>query len=309
MKAMQVNKADHGPKLILVELPKPEPGSGEVLVRVHAAGVTPPELLWYPTTHTKSGTMRLGAVPGHEVSGVIAAIGKDVEDFKVGDEVYGMNDWFADGATAEFCITLPQNIARKPATLDHEGAASVPIGALTAWQGLIDRAKLEPGERVLIHGGAGAVGLYAVQFAHNRGAHVITTVSGRDIDFVKRFGADQAIDYKACRFEKQVGDVDVVFDTVGGDTLERSWGVLKPSGRMITIASDGAGTADQRVKNAFFIVEPNQKHLIEIAKQLDAGYLRAFVKATVALNQASAAYSGAFRDKGGHGKVVITIPA
>ena len=298
-----------GTRLVLAELQKPEPGPGEILVHVHAAGVTPTELLWYPTTHTKSGTARTRAVPGHEFSGVIAAIGKDVQDFEVGDEVYGMNDWFADGATAEFCITVPQNIARKPATLSHEAAASVPIGALTSWQGLIDRAKLEPGERVLVHGGAGAVGLYAVQLAHMRGAHVITTVSTQDIDFVKRLGADEAIDYKASRFEKEVRDVDVVFDAVGGDTLERSWGVLKPGGRMITIAADSEGAADQRVKDAFFIVEPNQKQLVEIAKQLDAGDLRAFVKTTVPLNEASAAYSGAVRHKGGHGKIVIAVAA
>jgi NADPH:quinone reductase-like Zn-dependent oxidoreductase len=309
MKAMQLNKADQEPRLILVELQKPEAGVGEILVRVHAAGVTPTELLWYPTTHTKSGTARMDTVPGHEFSGVIAAIGKDVHDVKVGDEVYGLNDWFADGATAEFCITLPQNIARKPATLSHETAASVPIGALTAWQGLIDRAKLKPGERLLVHGGAGGVGLYAAQLAHARGAHVITTVSAQDIDFVKQLGADEAIDYKASRFEKEVRDVDVVFDAVGGDTLERSWGVLKPGGRMITIAADGEGTTDQRVKDAFFIVEPNQKQLVEIAKQLDAGQLKAFVKTIVPLNQASAAYSGAVRDKSRHGKIVITVPA
>jgi NADPH:quinone reductase-like Zn-dependent oxidoreductase len=309
MKAMQVNTAGQEPRLILVELPKPNVGLGEILVQVHAAGVTPAELLWYPTTHTKSGTARMRAVPGHEFSGVITAIAKDVEDFEVGDEVYGMNDWFADGATAEFCITLPQSIARKPTTLNHETAASVPISALTSWQGLIDRAKLARGQRVLVHGGAGAVGLYAVQLAHSRGARVLTTVSTQDIDFVKRLGADEAIDYKTSRFEKEVGDVDVVFDTVGGETLKRSWGVLKPGGRMVTIASDSAGTADPRVKDAFFIVEPNQKQLIEIARQLDAGYLRAFVKATVALNEASPVYSGALRDKGEHGKIVITVSA
>jgi len=295
MKAMRVKNADQGPVLILAELQKPEAGLGEILVHVHAAGVTPTELFWYPTTHTKSGKPRTRAVPGHEFSGVITAIGKDVQDFEVGDEVYGMNDWFADGATAEFCITLPQNIARKPATLDHKAAASVPIGALTSWQGLIDRAKLEPG------------GLYAVQLAHIRGARVITTVSTQDIDFVKQLGADEAIDYKACRFEKEIRDVDVVFDAVGGDALERSWGVLKPGGRMITIAADSEGTADQRVKDAFFIVEPNQKQLVEIAKQLDAGHFRAFVKTTVPLNEASAAYSGAVTHKGGHGKIVIAV--
>jgi len=309
MKAMQVNEAGQRPVIIAAELQKPEPGSGEMLIHVHAAGVTPTELIWYPTTHTKSGTARLRAVPGHEFSGVIAGIGKDVHDFKVGDQVYGMNDWFANGATAEFCITVPQNIARKPASLSHEAAASVPIGALTSWQGLIDRAKLAPGERILIHGGAGAVGLYAVQLAHTLGSRVVTTVSSQDIDFVKRLGADEAIDYKVSRFEEQVRDVDVVFDAVGGDTLERSWGVLRPGGRMITIAADGEGTTDQRVKDAFFIVEPNQAQLIEIAKRLDAGHLRAFVKTTVPLREASAAYSGALTQKSGYGKIVVAVSA
>jgi NADPH:quinone reductase-like Zn-dependent oxidoreductase len=308
MKAIQLNKAEQGQRLILVELPKPEAGLGEILIHVNAAGVTASELSWYPTIYTKSGTPRIGAVPGHEFSGVIAAIGKDVEDFEVGDEVYGMNDWFADGATAEFCITLPQNIARKPATLSHDAAASVPISALTSWQGLIDRAKLKPDDHVFIHGGAGAVGLYAVQMVHNLGARVTTTVSTGDIDFVKGLGADKAIDYTAFRFENEVRSVDIVFDSVGGDTLERSWDLLRPGGRMITIASSSGGASDQRVKDAFFIVEPNQKQLVEIANLLDAGHLRAFVKATVPLNEASAAYSGAVRDKARNGKIVITVP-
>ena len=142
-----------------------------------------------------------------------------------------------------------------------------------------------------------------------RGARVITTVSTQDIDFVKRLGADEAIDYKACRFEKEVREVDVIFDAVGGDTLERSWGVLKPGGRMITIAAESEGTADQRVKDAFFIVEPNQRQLVEISKQLDAGHLRAFVNTTVPLNEASAAYSGGVRDRSRYGKIVIAVRA
>ena len=176
-----------------------------------------------------------------------------------------------------------------------------------AWQGLIERAKLKSGDWILIHGGAGAVGLYAVQLAHIRAAHVITTVSTQDIDFVKQLGANEAIDYKASRFESVVRDVDVVFDAVGGDTVERSWAVLKPGGRMITIAADSEGTTDQRVKDAFFIVEPNQKQLVDIAKQLDAGQLRAFVKNTFPLDEASAAYSGAATPKGAHGKIVISV--
>jgi NADPH:quinone reductase-like Zn-dependent oxidoreductase len=309
MKAMQVNnRKGEVTLLIAAEVQKPEPGGDEVLVHVRVAGVTPTELLWYPTTHTKSGTARVGAVPGHEFSGIVAAIGKDVHSFEIGDEVYGMNDWFADGATAEFCIAMPRNIARKPSTLSHEASASVPIGALTAWQGLIDRAKIRTSERVLVHGGAGAVGLYAVQLAHLRGAHVITTVSAQDIDFVTRFGADEAIDYRAFRFEKEVRNVDVVFDTVGGETLDQSGGVLNSGGRMVTIAADGEGTADPRVKHAFFIVEPNQRQLVEIAKQLDDGFLRAFVKATVPLNEASGAYYEALTHRPGHGKIVIVVP-
>ena len=207
MKAMQVNSSQHGAKLIPAEIAKPEPQDGEVLIRVHAAGVTPTELLWYPTTHTKDGAARTNAVPGHEFSGVIEAIGEHVRGFEVGDEVYGMNDWFSDGATAEFCITVPQNIARKPASLTHEAAATVPIGALTAFQGLVERAKVVSGERVLVHGGAGAVGLYAVQLAHLRGAYVIATASAHNRDFVKQLGANDVIDYTASRFEEKVKDV------------------------------------------------------------------------------------------------------
>jgi NADPH:quinone reductase-like Zn-dependent oxidoreductase len=295
--------------LIPVEVPKSEPGADEVLVHIQAAGVTPTELLWSTATHTKEGAARKGAVPGHEFSGVIAAVGKNVRDFKVGDEVYGMNDWFADGATAEFCITSPQNVARKPATLTFESAATVPIGALTAWQGLLERARIQPGEQVLVHGGAGAVGLFAVQLAHLHDAYVIATVSGQDIHFVSQLGADQIIGYEATRFEEEVQNLDVVFDTVGGDTLNRSWSVLKPGGRVVTIAADSEATIDQRVKDAFFIVAPNQKQLVEVAKLLDAGKLKTFVKATIPLNEASVAYSGALKDKSGHGKIVIAVAA
>ncbi len=292
----------------MAEVPKPEPAAGEVLVQVRAAGVTTTELLWEPTTHTKSGQPRTGAIPAHEFSGLVAATGKDVRGVQAGDEIYGMNDWYADGAFAEFCIAEPNNIAPKPIMLSHEAAASVPIGALTAWQGLMDRAKLQPGERVLIHGGAGAVGLYAVQFAHRRGAHVITTVSDEDIEFVKRLGADRAINYKASRFENEVRDVDVVFDAVGGATLERSWGVLKSGGRLVTIAGDSEGAPDPRVKDAFFIVEPNRNQLVEIGRQLDAGELRAFVAAILPLAGASAAYTGK-APRRGPGKIVVKISA
>jgi NADPH:quinone reductase-like Zn-dependent oxidoreductase len=309
VKAMRMNDPGLDPILIVATLPQPQPGEGELLIRVRAAGVTPTELLWYPTTHTKDGGTRTGAVPGHEFSGVVEALGKGVHDFAFGDEVYGMNDWFADGATAEFCQTRPQNVALKPKFLTHELAATVPIGALTAWQGLFDRAKMQAGERVLIHGAAGAVGVFAVQLARLHGAHVIATASAHNIQFVKQLGANETIDYKSSPFEEQLEKVDIVFDAVGGETLHRSWAVLKAGGRIVTIAADSEGTANQRVKDAFFIVQPNQIQLREIAKLLDAGTLKAFASAIVSLGDASAAYSGAVRDKRSYGKVVIAISA
>ena len=309
MKVMAVNNAKQGPILIASALPQPQPGEGELLIRVRATGVTPTELLWYPTSHTKQGGARTRAVPGHEFSGIIAAVGKGADGFNVGDEIYGMSDWFADGATAEFCLTQPQNIALKPKSLTHELAATVPIGALTAWQGLFDRAKMQSGERVLIHGAAGAVGLFVVQLAHLRGAYVIATASARNAEFVKQLGADEVIDYETSRFEDQVENVGIVFDAVGGETLDRSWTVLKPSGRIVTIAADSEVTGDQRVKEAFFIVEPNQEQLLEVAKLLDAGSLKAFVSAVVPLEEASIAYSRAVPDKRGYGKVVVAVAA
>jgi NADPH:quinone reductase-like Zn-dependent oxidoreductase len=269
--------------------------------------VTPTELPWYPTTHTNEGRTRTSAVPGHEFSGVIAALGKGAGDFNVGDEIYGMNGWFVDGATAEFCLTQPRNIAPKPKSLTHELAATVPISALTAWQGLFDRAKMQSGERVLIHGAAGAVGLFAVKLAHLHGAYVIATASADNTEFVKHLGADEVIDYKTSRFEEQVENVDIVFDAVGGETLDRSWHVLKPRGRMVTIAADSEAITEQRVKDAFFIVEPKQKQLLEIAKLLDAGTLKAFVSAVVPLDEASVAYGRAAPNRRGCGKAVIAV--
>jgi NADPH:quinone reductase-like Zn-dependent oxidoreductase len=309
MKAMQVNSTKQGPALICADVPQPEPGADEVLVQVHAAGVTPTELTWYTTSHNKEGSARTGAVPTHEFSGTIAALGKNVRGLSVGDAVYGLNDWFASGAAAEYCVTLPQNIVAKPTVLTHEAAATVPIAALTVWQGLLDRAKIQAGERILIHGGAGAVGLFAVQLAHRQGAYVITTVSARDAGFVKQLGAHEVIDYRAARFEAEVRDADVIFDTVGGETLSRSWSVLKAGGRMVTIAAGSESSSDQRVKDAFFIVEPNQSQLAQITKLIDAGHLKTFVKAVVPLSEAATAFDGSIKGSSGRGTIVISVSA
>src|SRR5215475_1876546 len=213
MKTMRLSDSAQPPVLVEETVAQPQPRRGELLVRVYAAGVTPTELLWYPTTHGKNGERRSRAVPGHEFSGVIAAVGEDTIGFDIGQEVYGMNDWFSDGAMAEYCITQPTSVAQKPPSLTHVEAASVPIGALTAWQGLFDRARLQAGEHVLVHGGAGAVGVFAIQLARLHGAHVTATTSARNLAFVSQLGAEQVIDYRAVRFEDNVRDMEVVFDT------------------------------------------------------------------------------------------------
>ena len=307
MKVMEFHPASGELTLRPAEYPTPRPGAGELLIRVRAAGITPSEKLWYPTSHNKDGTPRTAAVPAHEFSGVIEQAGDGVDAFRPGDEVFGMNDWFASGAIAEYCIAKEAHVALKPHSLSHVEAATVPIAALTSWQGLVERARLLPGEKALIQGGAGAVGLFAVQLAKLQGAYVVATVSAEDIELVLELGADQAIDYRNDRFEES-GRMDVIFDAVGGETLRRSWGLLNPGGRLVTIAANSEAATDPSVKDAFFIVEPDGARLAEIAKLIDAGTLKTFVKAEMPM----AAANDAFRSWAGPrrvGKLVVRIDA
>ena len=304
MKAIR-QQAYGGPESFRYEdAPKPAPMPGEVLVRVHAAGVIPTELLWQTSRTTRAGTPRpLPFIPGHEFSGEIAALGKGVTTASVGEAVYGMNDWFRDGALAEYCLARVDDIAPKPKSVDHVYAAATPISALTAWQGLFGRVRIEAGQRILIHGAAGSVGSFAVQLAHWRGTRVIATVSAANIDFVRDLGVDDVIDYRAERFEERAQGVDAVFDTVGGDTLRRSWSVLKPGGQLVTIAAAEEGSQDQRTRDAFFIVQPRRAELEEIARLIDAGHVRPIVGAEFPLADAIRAY----QTKPIHGKVVLRV--
>jgi len=302
MKALRLNGTPAAPILRLEEIPAPSPGDNEVLIRLFAAAVTPTELGWYPTTHTRDGAPRTGAVPGHEFSGIVEATGRNVAALVAGTPVFGMNDWFADGASAEYCLALPDHLAHKPASLSHEAAATVPISALTAWQGLFDRAHVQRGERILIHGGGGAVGLFAVQLAHRAGAHVIATASAPSHTLLRELGADELIDYHATGFEDVVSSVDVVFDTVGGETLSRSWPLLLNSDRLVTIASEGE--RDPRAQRAFFIVEPHRAQLEQVAALLDRGELRTFIKNVYTLENGAEAYTA---PSAGYGKNVVSI--
>jgi NADPH:quinone reductase-like Zn-dependent oxidoreductase len=307
LKAVYVLQENGAIDLTVGKMPMPHPASKEILIKVSAAGVTPTELSWYPTAHTKEGTTRLHAIPGHEFSGVVASIGGEVEGFAIGDEVYGMNDWFMQGATAQYCLATPSGLALKPSKLSNVEAAVVPIGALTAWQGLFVRGKLKAGERLLVHGGSGSVGTFVIQLAKMHGADVIATCSHRNMKFVRSLNADEVIDYEATRFEEVVSSVDLVFDAVGGDSLVRSWPLLRTGGRVVTIASDRETTDDPRVKAAFFIVQQDHQQLADLGPLLDAGYLRPFVGASVSPVHAPEAYKGTMKHPSGHGKTAVVI--
>ena len=274
MKAIPLHIHGGPEALVYEEAPQPHPQAGEVLVRVHAAAVTPTELLWRPTWKTRTGEDRpFPIILGHESSGDIASLGAGVTQWAEGDPVYGLNDWFADGVHAEYCVAPAAPLAPKPRTIEYVQAAAVPISALTAWQALFERAQLQAGQRVLIHGAAGSVGSFAVQLARWRGVHVTGTASAQNQDFVRELGADQVIDYRATRFEEIVRDLDAVLNTVVGETFQRSWGVLKSGGTLVTIAAQSEGTQDPAVREAFFIVEANRAdetlHLVERERRID----------------------------------------
>ena len=308
MKAMCLADSSDSIKLVETNIPQPQPGPGEVLIRIDAAGTIRTELGWYPHTHDKSGAPRHNAIPSHEFAGTVAALGEGVTDFTIGQHIYGMNDWFADGALAEYCLTTPSAIAPAPITLSPTEAATVPISALTAWQGLFIHGRLHPCDRVLVHGGAGSVGLVAVQIAHLHGAHVIATASGHDTTFATQLGADVVIDYHTTKFEDVLqSNFDIVFDTVGGDMLLRSLPLIKPGRFAVTVSSTNENAEDERVKRAFFIVEPNQRQLMEVAALIDTSKIRTWVKAELPLAQANDAYTGNIKGIPGHGKVVIVI--
>ena len=304
MKAIRLNQVGGPESLRCEDAPKPTPNDNQVLVRVHATAITPTEFAWYPTFHTPDGGPRpFPIILGHEFSGVVDAIGPACMGVQVGDPVYGLSDWFIDGSQADYCLTVPANIGPKPGTLDHTQAAAVPISALTAWQALIEHAQLSQGQRVLVHGAAGGVGSFAVQVACHKGAHVIATASAANADFVRALGADEVIDYRTTPFEAVARDVDVVLDTVGGDTRDRSWGLLRKGGRLVTIAADAERLTQPRVRDAFFIVEPNRVQLIEFARLIDAGVIHQVVGAVFPMEHFRQAYD----QKPLRGKYVLRI--
>jgi NADPH:quinone reductase-like Zn-dependent oxidoreductase len=309
MKAIRIHGRGGPDHLVYEDAPQPHPGPGEVLVRVYATGIIANELKWDETYQTTAGSPRALPIPGRDLSGVVEEVGPGVTTLVKGSEVYAMLGYGRDGAEADYTIALPNELVPKPGTLDHVQAAAVPLSALTAWQALFDHAHLAAGQSVLIHGAAGGVGVFAVQLVHWAGAQVIATASARNRDFLRELGANEIIDYTTTRFEEVVHGADLVFDTVGGDTLQRSWQVIKPAGVLVSIVSPPPPAAVAKghdVRFAWFVVEPNRDELIQIGALIDAGQLRPIIDTVFPLAQARQAYEQAAK---GHtrGKMVLRV--
>lgn len=297
-----------GPEVLEVrDIPRPQPRDDEVLVQVRAASVNPVDYKIRSGQYTPITQSQLPKVLGRDVSGIVVACGTAVSTFKEGDEVYAMLDG-GPGGYAEYVTIRADLCAPKPASLDYAEAAAVPLAALTAWQGLFDHGGLIAGQRVLIHGGGGGVGHFAIQFAKAQGASVSTTVSAEDEAFVLSLGADQAINYKSERFEDKILEVDLVFDLVAGDTQERSWSVLKDGGTIVsTLARPSERQATLHHARAIsYVAQPDGTELARIGRLIDEGKVRPHVQAKFPLEKAAAA-----QDKLEHqhaqGKIVLEM--
>jgi len=308
MNAVRIH-AYGGPEVLHQEdAPMPSLAADDILIRVRAAAVNPVD--WKIREGYLRGFLKhkLPLILGWDVSGEVVEVGPAVADFKVGDEVYARPDIERDGAYAEYIAVKASDAARKPASLDHVHAAAAPLTALTAWQSLVDAARLQAGQTVLIHAASGGVGSLAVQLAKAKGARVIATASAANIGLAMELGADQFIDYTRTRFEEVVKDVDVVFDTIGGDTQERSWQVLKPGGMLVSVVSPPSETTATAhgVRSAFVFIQPSGQQLTEIAEMIDSGKMTPIIHAVLPLAEAGQAHA---ISQGGHarGKIVFHV--
>ena len=307
MKAARVHSFGPAKVIALEDVAKPEPGDGEVLVQVKAAGVGPWDAL------IRSGKSVLPQlIPltlGSDLSGVVHSVGPRVERFTMSDEVFGVTNERFTGAYAEYAVAKATMIAHKPKTLNYTHAASVPVVAVTAWQMVFEYAGVAPGQFVLIHGGAGNVGAYLLQLAKRAGAMVVTTAAAKDTSYVRGLGAYGVIDYGVKRFEEQVKDVDAVLDTVGGDTLERSYGVLKRGGILVSSAAQPSEEKAQQhgVRARFFLVEVTTERLNKIGELIDAGELDTEVGEVLWLDEARQAHEMLEGAPHRRGKIVIKV--
>jgi NADPH:quinone reductase-like Zn-dependent oxidoreductase len=296
-----------GPEVLKYEdAPRPEPKENEVLVRVMAAGVNPVDAMIRSGKYAKFFGTNLPLIPGYDIAGVVEKIGTKIAQLKVGDAVYAYPMW--GGGYAEYAVATDGEAALKPKTISFVEAAGVPLAALTAWQALIDVAKIDKGQTVLIHGGSGGVGSFAIQIAKARGAKVIATASTSNQDLLRQLGADVAIDYTKQKFEDVAKDVDVVLDSVGKDTLARSYGVVKKGGFIASLVAkpDQAELDKYGIRGAPISVKPNASELAEITKLIDEKNIKPIVSQVLPLTEAVKAQEQAATHHT-RGKIVLKI--
>jgi NADPH:quinone reductase-like Zn-dependent oxidoreductase len=302
MKAIRISAPVGIDGLVYEDAPDPQPAVGDVLVRVHACGFTASELYW-PMYTDRAGRDRTPIVPGHEFSGVVVGVGYGTAGIAVGDEVYGLIDGYRDGAAAELIAIEARDVALAPTSVDHVQAAALPQAGLTSWQALFDHGQLGPGQSVMIHGAAGAVGSLAVQLAKAKGARVVGTGRAKVASLVGDLGADEFIDVEQDGWEDGAEQVDVVFDTIGGDVLAKSSKVVKSGGALISVASPPPEDRDD-IRTVFFIRDPSGPQLVELARLVDAGTVQPQVGAVFSLADAREAFTA--KSSGGiPGRVVL----
>ncbi|MGI5992295.1 MAG: NADP-dependent oxidoreductase [Methanosarcina sp.] len=303
MKAIRIHEFG-GPEVLKYEdIPESQPGSNEVRIRVIAAGVNPID--W----KIRRGYIELPLpmTVGSDVAGVVDVVGQEVNSFQPGDEVFGKAS-AGQGGYAEYTVVSSTQVAQKPKSIGFIESAAIPTAGLAAWQSLFDLAGLERGQTVLIHGAAGGVGTFAVQFAKWKGAYVIGTASSKNAEFLKSIGCDEVIDYRNQRFEEIVNNLDVVLDTIGGDTLERSWEVLKPGGFLVTTVAEIPKGVPQKygVRAERLMTQADGKELAQIAAIIDEQKIKPIVTTLLPLTDARKAHE---MSESGHarGKIVLRV--
>ncbi len=301
--AIQVHAYGDADQLKFEQIARPVPQAGEVLVHIHAAGVNPVDWKIRSGALKDFYPMKFPYVPGSDLAGVVAEVGPDVTAFQVGQEVFGRS---SQGSYTEYGIAPVTALALKPKSLSFDEAATLPVGATTAWQGVFDHGNLQAGQRVLVLGGAGGVGLFAVQFACWKGAHVISTASTRNVDFVRSLGAETVIDYTKTNVADEVHDVDLVFDTVGSTALADVWPTLKRGGTLITIAGqpDEAKAKELDVHAGRFSAQVSSELLSKFVQLIDEGHVKTIVGATFPLSKAAQAQE---LSQSGHGRGRIVL--
>jgi len=308
MKAVRIHEFGDLDVLKYEDVPKPEPGKGETLVRVHATTVNPVDWKIRSGEAQSWLPVQLPFIPGCDFAGVVEATSAEITRLKAGDKVYGYIGLPRCSTNAEYVVAKENEVTRMPKTMDFIQATAVPVGVLTSGQAIFDNAGLKAGQKILVHAAAGSVGSSAVQLAKAKGAYVIGTASARNLDFVKSLGADEVIDYTTTKFEEVVKDVDVVLDLIGGDTLARSYTVVKPGGYVVSAVQppDPQQLAARGLKGSMVGVLPKAEQLDEVAALIDAGKVKAFVETVLPLSEIKKAHelsqSGRTR-----GKIVLTV--